>query len=201
MFSVLSVLHLSSPVLNSSILFLLFTCIISCTLCFCEGVSQLHLKPLRLSNLFFHISSAVSYIEQVFQEYLTILSWLWVTKISPGTWIIGKNYVVFTLYTKESKWDYENHLAVSHSHTILNNFWENFLGKVIADELGVVGPRCYHKWGMWSPGGPAWTPLFSFWLLYNMLSNTYLKLLIWDMFQHGDREILYYSIFCSQRWF
>lgn len=63
----------------------------------------------------------------------------------------------------------------------------------------VVGPHCYHNWGIVVSRRPCRGP-FIFILAVVLLSNTYLQLLIWDIFQLGDRELLYYSIFYCQRY-
>lgn len=114
-----SILCLLDPVLNFSIFFF-HSCIVSCALPFSCGDKPITLqRPLRRGPYSSYPFSRMSEIEPVAPKDLIILSWLWVTKVTPGAWVAGKSCVVLKVHQGVKR---SNQSAVAHCHTDSNNF-------------------------------------------------------------------------------
>lgn len=76
-------------------------------------------RPLRRGPYSSYPFSRMSEIEPVAPKDLIILSWLWVTKVTPGAWVAGKSCVVLKVHQGVKR---SNQSAVAHCHTDSNNF-------------------------------------------------------------------------------
>lgn len=162
------------------------------------GISQLHFQILEDLILLQPFKTA-SEIEWVLQKYLLIHSWLCITKVSPSTWVIGKNYMVFKVHPKES-----NAIIGTCSPYLQANLSERFLREFTRESdkfisSVVVGSWCYHHWGAVVSWRPCMDPFIST-PGCCIIVNTYLKLLIWDIFQSEDWEVMLVRHLLCQRW-